>query len=287
MALIRLEHVSVDYMLRKKGRQSIANAVQAVSIGGALRQAHGQFGVAALKNVSLQVKNRQRIGLIGPNGAGKSTLLKVMAGILPPTEGKVRVEGRVSSLLSIRLGVNNDLSGYENIYARARLMGHSETEIASHVDDIVEFSELGDYLHLPVRTYSSGMSLRLMFAIATAFEPDILILDEWLSAGDAGFRKKATQRLRSLIRRTRIVVFASHNARMLEEVCNVGIVLNRGKVTFLGPITTALDIAEIRKNMPGQRKVRNANNKPQAAVTSEKSSTNKDADWSNGNQSDT
>jgi len=240
MALIRLEHVVVDFMLRKTGRKSLVESVHSLTIGGAFRKAHGHMGVAALRDISIELRNGDRIGLIGPNGAGKTTLLRVMAGILPPTEGKVRVEGRVSSLLSIRLGVNGELTGYENIYARARVMGHTESEIAAHLEEIIEFSELGEFLQLPVKIYSAGMALRLMFAIATAFEPDILILDEWLSAGDESFREKASLRLNSLIDRTEIVVFASHSIPMLKQVCNKGIVLDHGYSKFVGPIEQAL-----------------------------------------------
>ncbi|MEZ5919985.1 MAG: ABC transporter ATP-binding protein [Parvularculaceae bacterium] len=235
-----MENVAVDFMLRKTGRQTLAETVHKMTVGGALRKAHGHIGVSALNDINVELTDGDRVGLIGPNGAGKTTLLKVMAGILPPTEGKVRIEGHVSSLLSINLGVNGDRTGFENIYSRARLMGHTESEIAAQIREIVEFSELGDYLQLPMKTYSAGMSLRLMFAIATAFEPDILILDEWLSAGDENFREKASQRLNNLIDRTRIVIFASHSVPMLNRVCNKGIVLDHGFSKFIGPIEEAL-----------------------------------------------
>ncbi len=240
MASISLQNIGVDFMLRGGNRQSLADTVRAMTVGGSLRRAHGQVGISALSNISVELKDGDRVGIIGPNGAGKTTLLKVMAGILPPTEGRVRIEGRISSLLSIYLGVNGELSGADNIFARARIMGHSNKEIAARFDEIAAFSELGGYLDLPVKTYSAGMSLRLMFAIATAFEPEILVLDEWLSAGDIEFRKKAGERLKNLIQKTRILVFASHSVPMLKQVCNKGIVLNRGSLAYFGPTDEAL-----------------------------------------------
>lgn len=238
-------------MLRGAARQTLAETVRSMTIGGSLRRAHGQVGISALSDISVELKDGDRVGIMGPNGAGKTTLLKIMAAILPPTEGRVRIEGRISSLLTIYLGVNGELSGTENIFARARMMGHSNKEIAARVDEIAAFSELGDYLQLPVKTYSAGMSLRLMFAIATAFEPEILVLDEWLSAGDIEFRNKAAERLKSLIKRTQIVIFASHSLPMLKQVCNKGIVLNRGSLEFFGPIDEALAWPNSQKDAAG------------------------------------
>ncbi|MCB2113848.1 MAG: ABC transporter ATP-binding protein [Parvularculaceae bacterium] len=250
MALIRIENASVDFMLASRARTSFKDTLRAMAIGGFLRRAHGQLGVSALSNINLEIKDGDRVGILGANGAGKTTLLKLMAGILPPTEGKIRIEGDVSALLSLYLGATAENTGYENIVSRARLMGRTEAEINAHYAEIAEFSELGDFLNLPMKTYSAGMSLRLMFAVATAFEPDILILDEWLSAGDDAFRRKAADRLNSLIERTRIVVFASHSRQMLKQVCNKAIILEHGSAVFAGSIDDALD--ERAKAAPSQ-----------------------------------
>ncbi len=240
MAHIRLENVGVDFMLSDAAGKSLAGAMRQVAVGGVFRRAHGHVGVSALQNINLEFGDGDRIAILGPNGAGKTTLLKVMAGILPPTEGKIRIEGRVSSLLSLYLGSSAENTGLENIVSRARLMGQSDAEIDAKMDEIAAFSELGDYLKLQMKTYSAGMALRLMFAIATAFEPDILVLDEWLSAGDEQFRKKAADRLNALIEKTRIVVFASHSPQMMKQICNKGVLIGGGLLQFCGPIGEAL-----------------------------------------------
>ncbi|MEL7488589.1 MAG: ATP-binding cassette domain-containing protein, partial [Pseudomonadota bacterium] len=178
MASIQLEHVGVHFMLPRRKALGLLGSVKSIATGGVMREEHGRLGVAALSDVSLDLRDGDRVGLIGHNGAGKTTLLRVLSGILPPTSGRTRIEGRVSALLSIQLGLNNQASGYENIRIRARYMGCSEEEIEANFEDIARFSELGEYLDLPLKTYSSGMRLRLAFAIATAFRPDILILDE-------------------------------------------------------------------------------------------------------------
>lgn len=247
MTSLELDNVSVDYMIRG-ATTGFAQTVRSMAVGGMFRKAHGQYGVSALRDISLSLEKGDRIGLIGHNGAGKTTMLKVMAGILPPTEGRVRIEGRISALLSVHLGLNPEASGYDNIRFRARLMGHDETEIEERQAEIADFTELGDYLRLPMRTYSGGMRLRLAFAISTAFEPDILILDEWLSAGDDSFRQKATDRLNRLIERTGIVVFASHNPSMQKRVCSKGILLSGGEIVFYGDIEEALEKQQGQKN---------------------------------------
>ncbi|WP_273013263.1 MULTISPECIES: ABC transporter ATP-binding protein, partial [unclassified Hyphomonas] len=185
--------------------------------------------INALKDINLDFRDGDRIGLIGHNGAGKTTLLKVLSGILPPTAGRIRIQGRTAGLLSIQLGLDTRASGYENIIIRARYMGVTEEEIQERFDDICEFSELGEYLHLPLKAYSSGMRVRLAFAIATAFDPDILILDEWLSAGDATFRDKASARMKNLIAQTGIFVMATHQVSLMKQMCNRGIVLKKGQ----------------------------------------------------------
>ena len=182
-------------------------------------------------------------GVVGPVGAGKTTLLKVLSGILPPTAGRIRIQGRTAGLLSIQLGLDTRASGYENIIIRARYMGVTEEEIQERFDDICEFSELGEYLHLPLKAYSSGMRVRLAFAIATAFDPDILILDEWLSAGDATFRDKASARMKNLIAQTGIFVMATHQVSLMKQMCNRGIVLKKGQIVFDGDLEEALAMA--------------------------------------------
>lgn len=241
MAALTLANVGVSYRVRDRGRQPNLSIVKKFGTGGILRSARKAIDVVALDDVNIQLRDGDRLGLLGHNGAGKTTLLKVMSGILPPMTGSVRIEGHLSPLLSIQLGLNNQATGYENIFVRARYMGIPERIIRAQAEEIATFSELGDYMNLPISTYSSGMRLRLAFAIATAFSPDILVLDEWLSAGDAKFQSKAAKRLHDLIDRTGIFVMASHNPNLIKRVCNVGVVLDQSRLVFSGPIDMAIE----------------------------------------------
>ena len=240
MTSIELKQVSVHYLVPQAKSVGLLSSVKALTMGGVIRRNHGRVGITALDNVSLKLKAGDRLGLIGHNGAGKSTLLRVLSGILPPTSGRVRIEGRMSALMSIHLGLDKHSTGYENIRGRARFMGLAEEEIDKQYQEIAEFSELGDYLNLPILTYSAGMRLRLAFSIATAFSPEILILDEWLSAGDEYFQQKARKRLESLIARTGIFAFASHNEKLLERMCNKALVMRQGKMVFFGGVQDAV-----------------------------------------------
>jgi len=200
-------------------------------VGGTTHEdAKKNLVVRALGNISLSLRDGDRLGLIGHNGAGKTTLLRVLAGIYPPSHGKVRIEGRVSTLFNTAPGLDMDDTGYENIYTCGRLLGMSRQELAHKLSDIERFCELGDYLSLPVRTYSAGMMTRLGFAIATAIDPEILILDEGLGAGDARFVERAKQRADAFIQKSNILVLASHSDTMIKEMCNRTILLHHGKV---------------------------------------------------------
>ena len=188
------------------------------------------LSVRALDGVSFELSEGERLGLTGHNGSGKSTLLRVLAGVYEPTEGTLDVRGRIASLLDISIGLDSDSSGLENILLRGLLLGLSKEEIRRKTDEIIEFSELGDFIELPVRTYSSGMSMRLSFSIATCVDADILLMDEWLSVGDSDFVKKAEDRLKSLVRKTPILVMASHSPEVLKEVCTKVVRLESGRV---------------------------------------------------------
>jgi ABC-type polysaccharide/polyol phosphate transport system ATPase subunit len=161
-----------------------------------------------------------RLGIIGPNGAGKTTLLKLIAGILPPTSGQLHVEGVISPLLSLRLGMEPELSGIENIRLRGTYMGRTRAEIEEKISRIIEFADLGEFIDLPLTTYSAGMTARLAFSIATSFNPDILIMDESIGAGDKQFSAKAAKRLRQFIGRSNIMLLATHNEKMIRDMCN-------------------------------------------------------------------
>lgn len=196
--------------------------------------------IRALDEVSFELKEGDRLGLIGPNGAGKSTLLRVLAGIYTPTSGVLTRRGKVLQLFDIGLGFDDEASGIENITLRGLMMGLSRREVECHLDDIAAFSELGDYLQLPVRTYSAGMLLRLMFSIATCIPGDIMLMDEWMAVGDVTFQDKAQRRLNEMIGSAGILVIASHDPGILSSCCTLGMRLEHGRITAFGPIGEVL-----------------------------------------------
>ena len=196
----------------------------------------------ALRDISFKIKKGDRVGIVGLNGAGKSTLLKVISGVLKPTEGKVKISGNIAPLLELGAGFNKQYTGIENIYLYGAMLGHSKSFLKEKFDEIVKFSELGEFINVPVKNYSSGMKSRLGFAIATIVEPDILILDEVLSVGDAKFRKKSTNKIKSMIKNNVTVLFVSHSIDQVLELCNKAILLEKGHLVAYG---TSEEIAEI------------------------------------------
>lgn len=196
--------------------------------------------VTALQNITLSLRTGDRVALIGGNGAGKSTLLRVLAGILEPSTGEIDISGRVSSLLDLSMGMDPEATGYENIIMRSVFLGSTFAEGKACISEIEAFSELGDYLQLPMRTYSSGMSLRLSFAIATAVQPKILVLDELISAGDAAFAAKANARLQEVLSNLEILILATHNMETARNMCNRGLVLDHGRVIADAPVEEAI-----------------------------------------------
>ncbi len=199
--------------------------------------------VRAIDNVSFKLKEGDRLGLVGHNGSGKTTLLRVIAGVFAPSSGRVDVTGSCVSMLDIGIGIDAEASGHENIYMRGLILGLSEKEIAEKRQEIAEFSELGEYLDLPVRTYSSGMAMRLMFSIATSIQGNIVLMDEWIAVGDAGFRRKAHDRLMEVTARAGILVIASHEPSLLQRMCNIGLIMEAGRVKHYGPIDEVLAAA--------------------------------------------
>ena len=190
----------------------------------------------ALKDISFTVEKGDRVGVLGFNGAGKSTLLKVIAGVLKPTEGSVKVSGVIAPMLELGAGFDLNYSGKENVILYGATMGYSRKFIEEKYDEIVEFSELGDFINVPVKNYSSGMRARLGFAIATAVEPEILILDEVLSVGDAKFRKKSEAKIRSMFDKGITVLFVSHSVEQVMNICNKAIILDHGKLIAQGEV---------------------------------------------------
>ena len=173
---------------------------------------------------------------MGHNGSGKSTLLRLLTGIYEPSSGSIERSGSIASLVDISLGINGENTGRENIFLRGKLMGLSKKEIDDKIDEIIEFSELGDYINLPVRIYSSGMLLRLAFSVSTSITADILIMDEWLSVGDGAFAERASNRLRDLVDSSEILVIASHTKDLIEKTCNKVVWLEHGVIKKVGPV---------------------------------------------------
>lgn len=192
--------------------------------------------VQALADIDLDIVSGDRLGVIGLNGAGKSTLLKVLAGIYPPTSGTVEIVGHVCPLFEFATGFEMNLSGWDNIRIRGMLLGMHTDEIEYKLHDIAAFTELGSFLDRPVRTYSSGMFVRLAFAVSTAFDPEILLLDEVVGAGDLRFARKAQQRMHSFIAEGKIVVFTSHSLELVRQICTTAIWLEQGRIHMHGPV---------------------------------------------------
>lgn len=196
----------------------------------------------ALKDINLTVKKGQRLGVLGLNGAGKSTLLKVISGVFRPTEGTLKVNGVIAPMIELGAGFDMQYTGAENIYLYGAVLGHSRKLMEEKFDEIVEFSELKEFIDVPLKNYSSGMKVRLGFAIATIVNPDVLILDEVLSVGDAKFKKKSEKKILSMIEGGTTVLFVSHNAEQIRRICDTAIILEHGRLIADGPVDEVLDI---------------------------------------------
>lgn len=231
MSFVRAQDLLIEFPIYGSQSRSLKSTFVRAATGGNLaRDDSSRVVVRALDNVSFTAQEGDRIGIVGHNGSGKSTLLRVIAGAYQPIRGSIEVQGNVASMLSISLGMDADSTGYENIFLRAAIMGLSRKEVLPLVDEICEFSELGDYIHMPMRSYSSGMSMRLAFAISTSISADIVLMDEWLSVGDTEFAAKAQIRLRSLVDRAKILIIASHNEAMIKQNCSSIMRLSHGKI---------------------------------------------------------
>lgn len=241
-AILRLDNVSVSFPVYHGGSRSLKKAILSRSSAGRIaRDANDRITIDALRDISFSLDRGDRLALIGSNGAGKTTLLRVMAGIYEPFAGTVEIHGRVSPMFDIGLGIDSDLSGYDNIRIRGLLLGLSAREIERMLPVIVDFTELGDYLDMPVRTYSSGMVLRLTFAVATCYKPEILLMDEWILAGDAHFMAKARERIDSFIENASVLVLASHNVEVCRRWCNKGLWMDRGGIMAFGAVEEVIE----------------------------------------------
>lgn len=241
MAKIELNNVSVQFPIYNLSARSFKkNFIRLATGGSVIKNDSQQIMIKALNNVSLTIHHGDRVGLIGHNGAGKSTLLKLLTGIYEPISGHIHIEGKINSLLNLMIGIESEHTGYENIYLRGTLLGLTHREINQQIEEIMAFTGLGDYLHMPTRTYSRGMLLRLALAISVNIKPEILLIDEIFGAGDANFIKQAQIKMVSLLKESSIVVMANHSDKLIKDFCNKAILLEGGEIKFFGNTKDAL-----------------------------------------------
>lgn len=244
MASIELENVSVSFPVYNAATRSIKNRIIQSATGGQIRAdgASQRISVVqALQDINLSLKNGERLGLVGHNGAGKTTLLRVLGGIYEPNSGRVSVNGLTVPLFDISLGMDQESTGYENIILRGLFLGLTRQQIKSRMDEIADFTELGDFLDLPIRTYSAGMQMRLAFAVSTSVVPDILLLDEGIGAGDAAFLQKARERLARFTEKVSIIVLSSHSDDLVRNMCEKAILMEHGQIVCAGPTEEVLE----------------------------------------------
>jgi ABC-type polysaccharide/polyol phosphate transport system ATPase subunit len=240
MARILLDHANVRFPIFSTRTRSVRAAVF-TRLGGNIEAHDRTMSVEAMRDLSLELKDGDRLGVVGHNGAGKTTFLRVVSGVYPPVSGRVEIEGKISSFTDITLGMEPEATGWQNIIFRCVFLGLTFKQAQDLAPRIAEFSELGDYLALPVRTYSSGMFVRLAFSISTAVQPDIMVMDEMIGAGDQAFMEKAQTRLEELMTKARIMVLSSHDETIVRRFCTTTLWLEKGRAKMLGPTPEVMD----------------------------------------------
>ena len=235
MATITFKDVNIDFPIYNAYSRSLKRKLMQVATGGQIgSDGQGRIQVRALENLNFDFKDGDRIGLIGHNGAGKSTLLRVLNGVYYPSSGSAKVSGKIGSLIDIGLGIDPEATGRENIYIRSALLGIRLKNMRERIEEVINFSGLGAFIDMPVRTYSTGMHLRLAFSVSTLIQPEILLMDEWLSVGDEDFSSQAEARITTLVQSASILVIASHSRQLLEDLCTRIIWLEHGKIVDNG-----------------------------------------------------
>jgi len=235
MAYIDLKDVIVEFPIYNASGRSLKKRLIQMATGGKVDVGEeGYVVVRALNGITLTIHEGEKVGLIGHNGSGKSTMLRLLSRVYEPISGTADIQGSVGSLIELALGINPEATGRENIYIRGALLGLKKNEIHERIDEIIDFCGLGSFVDLPLRTYSSGMHMRLAFAVSTIIQPDILLMDEWLAVGDESFRQKSEDRLASIVEKTRILVIASHSRELISRICNRVIWLEHGLVRMDG-----------------------------------------------------
>jgi ABC-type polysaccharide/polyol phosphate transport system ATPase subunit len=243
MARIELNSVAVEFPVYNVSARSFKKSFLRLATGGAVvADANQCVVVSALNDITLTFEHGDHIGIIGHNGSGKSTFLRLLATIYEPTRGKIKIDGHISPMLDLMPGIETELTGYENILLRGTLLGLTRKQILEQSQAIADLTGLGDYLAMPIRTYSSGMMVRLAFAISASIQPDILLIDEVFGAGDANFVNKAREIMVNLLNKSSIVVLATHSDELIKEFCNKVLLLESGRVKYFGDPEKALDL---------------------------------------------
>lgn len=245
MVHVIAKNISLDYRIYGHGARSLRRAIVNMGSAGKIaRDARDVVKIRALNDISFEVHEGDRVGIIGSNGAGKSTLLRVLSSIYGVSAGTLSIEGHLVPLLDVSLGIQEEESGRKNIYYRGLMLGVSRRKIEASVEDIIAFTELEGYIDLPVSTYSTGMKVRLAFAISTVIRPEILLMDEWIGAGDAKFIAKAEARVNSMVDSAKILFLASHSMPLVRNICNRAMVLNQGEMIYWGDVEDAITTYE-------------------------------------------
>lgn len=230
-SFINIENLSLEFEILDSSKQSLKKEIIDKTVGGFLnKNKKNKTIIRSLSNINLKIKSGDKIGLIGHNGSGKSSLLQVIAGIYEQTSGEINVKGSIIPIIDLNHGLDFEATGYENIIIKGILYGNEINDVKKNLDAIIEFSELGDFINMPIKNYSMGMILRLAFATATFQNAQIFLLDEWLSVGDESFIKKCEARLNDMIQNSEILIFASHDMSLINRVCNKIVRLESGKI---------------------------------------------------------
>lgn len=244
MVSIDTYNACVDFPIFDAKSRSLKKAVMSSAGGKIGKNSANTVVVEALRDINLHLREGDRVGLVGHNGAGKSTLLRLLSGIYEPTRGSADVRGRVAPVFDLGVGMDPEISGYENIIIRGLFLGQTRKQMKAKIDEIAEFSELGDYLQMPLRTYSTGMRVRLALGVVTSIEPEILLLDEGIGAVDAAFMAKARVRLAEMVERSGILVFASHSNDFLAQLCTTALWVDKGEIRQAGLVSEVVEAYE-------------------------------------------
>lgn len=273
MVSIEVRDAAVDFPIfdakSRSLKKVVMNTARIGRTGGKIATANKVPVIEALHDVSLTLKEGDRVGLVGHNGAGKSTLLRLLAGIYEPTRGTARIHGRIAPVFDLAVGMDPEISGLENIVIRGLFLGMTRKQMEQRIDDIADFTELGDFLTMPLRTYSTGMRVRLALGVVTSIDPEILLLDEGIGAVDAAFLSKARDRLNELVKRSGILVFASHSDEFLVELCDSAIWLEQGGIKEQGPLRQVLTHYKGRDPFPQRNGSHADDDHPDATVVAE------------------